>query len=71
MRFLPTFWGDHDFEALFRFRPLSILDVCTGNQRGTSLLLSVVRSALFIIEIAYVEEGGLGGNRQILMEGSP
>jgi hypothetical protein len=47
------------------------LDVCTGNQRGTSLLPSVVRSALFIIEIAYVEEGGLGGNRQILMEGSP
>jgi hypothetical protein len=57
--FLHFFQSEHDFGALFRFCLLSILDVCTGSQRGRQLHVKRGPNVLFITEI-YIKEGSLG-----------
>jgi hypothetical protein len=62
-RFSGFFGDDHDFGAFFAFVFSVYWMFAPATKGSASLLLSLVRSALFIIEIAYIIEGGLGGNR--------
>jgi hypothetical protein len=56
---LRIFRGDHDFEAFSAF-VCFLLDVCAGNQRGRSLNVKRGPNCVFMTEIAYIKEGGLG-----------